>query len=375
MPSQIQSQESFNIGEVVTAERLNNHVNGATITAGAIYEQSATTSLQGTDDIIINQNGSLHKTTLNDVANLFAINPTIYAPINSPAFTGNPTAVTQDGTDNSTRLATTKWVKDQNYLASANYIIGVNSLTTGTNNNIYLENYQNASGIRINQSGSYVTKAIDIYTTAPSGTGIYVNSSGTSSVAFKALANGSATKGFYSEGTGINFQARTTGYSAYGTYIQNDYGYGSYLVNPSGAMRGSWIVNQGSTEGLYVQNTSSGKGIVVENATGTGVLITNTANGPAMKITNTGTGDSLYLEDTSGDSSPIRVDANGHMGIGVAPDSISGLAVDSSGIKFTNGGTISNIPLSSDGGYYLWHNGVWTSCTVFASGGRNYLTV
>ncbi|MFY9141560.1 gp53-like domain-containing protein [Sulfuricurvum sp.] len=36
---------------------------------------------------------------------------TVYAVLNSPAFTGNPTATTQASTDNSTRLATTAWAK------------------------------------------------------------------------------------------------------------------------------------------------------------------------------------------------------------------------------------------------------------------------
>src|SRR5690606_5580002 len=34
------------------------------------------------------------------------------APLNSPAFTGNPTAPTQDASDDSTKIATTAFVKD-----------------------------------------------------------------------------------------------------------------------------------------------------------------------------------------------------------------------------------------------------------------------
>lgn len=42
----------------------------------------------------------------------------IYARLASPAFTGTPTALTPSTSDDSTKIATTAWVKDQNYLDS-----------------------------------------------------------------------------------------------------------------------------------------------------------------------------------------------------------------------------------------------------------------
>ena len=42
-----------------------------------------------------------------------------YAPLAAPAFTGNPTATTQLSSDNSTRLATTAFVKNQGYATTA----------------------------------------------------------------------------------------------------------------------------------------------------------------------------------------------------------------------------------------------------------------
>ncbi len=48
---------------------------------------------------------------LNTVVNL-------KAPLASPVLTGNPTAPTQSASDDSTRLATTAFVKDQNYVPS-----------------------------------------------------------------------------------------------------------------------------------------------------------------------------------------------------------------------------------------------------------------
>ena len=43
-------------------------------------------------------------------ANTFSLDTTVYAPLASPAFTGNPTATTQSANDNSTKLATTAYV-------------------------------------------------------------------------------------------------------------------------------------------------------------------------------------------------------------------------------------------------------------------------
>ena len=46
------------------------------------------------------------------------VDGTAYAPLASPALTGNPTAPTQAANNNSTRIATTAYVKGQNYLTS-----------------------------------------------------------------------------------------------------------------------------------------------------------------------------------------------------------------------------------------------------------------
>ena len=57
---------------------------------------------------------------------------------------------------------------------------------------------------------------------------------------------------------------------------------------------------------------------------------------PAVTITQTGTGDAFVVNDVSPDSTPFRIDQDGHVGIGVAPSASQCLAVDSTGIKFSD---------------------------------------
>lgn len=60
---------------------------------------------------------------------------------------------------------------------------------------------------------------------------------------------------------------------------------------------------------------------------------------PAIKITQTGTGDCLRVEDSaSPDATPFVIDANGRVGVGVAPDSAAAITLDAGGIKLANSG-------------------------------------
>lgn len=54
-----------------------------------------------------------------DLAEALETELLLKAPLNSPALTGNPTATTQNTSDNSTRIATTAFVKSQSYLTTA----------------------------------------------------------------------------------------------------------------------------------------------------------------------------------------------------------------------------------------------------------------
>lgn len=55
----------------------------------------------------------------------------------------------------------------------------------------------------------------------------------------------------------------------------------------------------------------------------------------ALRITQLGTGEALRVEDsTNPDATPFVVDANGRVGIGIAPDATAALRLDANGIKF-----------------------------------------
>ena len=55
------------------------------------------------------------------------------------------------------------------------------------------------------------------------------------------------------------------------------------------------------------------------------------------------------VNDSSPDSTPFRIDANGRVGIGIAPDATVALNVDSTGIKFNSSATAQTVPyIASD---------------------------
>lgn len=95
--------------------------------------------------------------TLASAAATYATNSYVngtFAPNASPALTGNPTAPTQANGDNSTRLATTAFIKNQNYQPA----LGFTPIQQGNGgtilpNKIYL-GYDGAGGIRVQVDGN-----------------------------------------------------------------------------------------------------------------------------------------------------------------------------------------------------------------------------
>ena len=80
---------------------------------------------------------------------------------------------------------------------------------------------------------------------------------------------------------------------------------------------------------LTVSNTGTREVVTISN--------TAAATSDAVVITNLGSGNSLVVNDeTTPDSTRFAVANNGRVGIGVAPDAAVALAVDSTGIKFSD---------------------------------------
>lgn len=61
---------------------------------------------------------------------------------------------------------------------------------------------------------------------------------------------------------------------------------------------------------------------------------------PALRVTQTGAGESFRVEDSaSPDSSAFVISASGRVGVGVTPDTIAAINLDSGGIKYSDGTT------------------------------------
>jgi hypothetical protein len=70
------------------------------------------------------------------------------------------------------------------------------------------------------------------------------------------------------------------------------------------------------------------------------IIDVTTATSAALRVTQKGTANAIEVEDsTSPDSTRFVVDANGKVGIGVAPDTSAALKVDTNGIMFGDGTT------------------------------------
>jgi hypothetical protein len=80
----------------------------------------------------------------------------------------------------------------------------------------------------------------------------------------------------------------------------------------------------------------------LSGATFTGEMVINTtsSSNAALRVTQLGTANAIEVEDsTSPDATRFVVDANGKVGIGVAPDTTAALKVDTNGIMFGDGTT------------------------------------
>ena len=84
------------------------------------------------------------------------------------------------------------------------------------------------------------------------------------------------------------------------------------------------VKNSGSTgDVIYVVNSGTGAGIDISN-NGTGQSINiNNHSGIGINIVNTGTSDSLRIADENSDTTLLRVDASGRVGIGVGTSTIT----------------------------------------------------
>lgn len=113
---------------------------------------------------------------------------------------------------------------------------------------------------------------------------------------------------------------------------------------PASATNGDlWISNAASPKLTYrAGGINYNLAVLNQFNTFTGQMVINTTSSAAaaLRVTQLGTANAIEVEDsTSPDATRFVVDANGKVGIGVAPDATAALKVDSNGIKFGDGTT------------------------------------
>jgi hypothetical protein len=113
---------------------------------------------------------------------------------------------------------------------------------------------------------------------------------------------------------------------------------------PASATNGDlWISNAASPKITYrMGGVNYNLAVLNQFNTFTGQMVINTTSSStaALRVTQLGAGNAIEVEDsTSPDSTRFVVDANGKVGIGVAPDTSAALKVDTNGIMFGDGTT------------------------------------
>jgi hypothetical protein len=211
-----------------------------------------------------------------------------YAPLNSPQFNGNPRGPTPSLSDDDTSLATTAFVKGQGYITSSAltpYLTTADAATT------YFT-IASAAG-KANLSGATFTGKVN-FTPVSGVAGLNIGIGGTDTSSTTAGDMWVTTSG-----TTLNYRDG----------------------------QGTWRIV--ASRNLSNQFTSPQ---IVQTPIGT--------TAAALRVTQLGVGNAIEVEDsTSPDSTRFVVDQHGRVGIGVAPDTTAALKVDTNGIMFGDGTT------------------------------------
>ena len=149
---------------------------------------------------------------------------------------------------------------------------------------------------------------------------------------------------------------------------------GSQQAAPSSTVAGDlWIgsnINYKSWDGIT-------KAVANTNTTNTfqqPQIIGNSGASAALRITQLGTGAALVVEDsTTPDATSFVIDANGRVGVGVAPSTTAAIKVDAGGIMFGDGTTQFTAATTPDlSGYLTSANAALTYQTI--AGMSDYAT-
>jgi hypothetical protein len=133
-------------------------------------------------------------------------------------------------------------------------------------------------------------------------------------------------------------------------------------------MRGS-VTSYDSSTGVMVVNVTSTNGALFVSYSDWTITQLSTTAVPALRITSSDSSPAFLVEDsTNPDSTPFTISSTGKVGIGITPDSTACLALDSTGVKFSDGTvqtTAAIIPASNAGNVWTFSgDGTTTNWTL-----------
>ena len=242
--------------------------------------------------------------------------------------------------------ATESWVQSQGYLTSV-----PPPVLTGLTSDISWDNYSNIGRFLItggsSPDGMFFSARFNFDTFVPNqpstgdfwfnGTDFFYQGGGVKTIASQTwvTSQGYATTGQlsgYAPLAGATFSGKVNTTITATTAPIN---IGSQLTAPTATVAGDvWIganINYKSWDGVTkaVANTNT------TNQFSQGQAITVNSAVNAFRINQQGTGPALVVEDSaSPDATPFVIDANGKVGIGVAPDATAAIKIDGNGMSF-----------------------------------------
>jgi len=245
-----------------------------------------------------------------------------------------------------TGYATESWVQSQGYLTSV-----PPPALTGLTSDISWDNYSNTGRFLItggsSPDGMFFSARFNFDTFVPNqpstgdfwfnGTDFFYQGGGVKTIASQTwvTSQGYATTGQLS-GYALLAGATFTGkVNTTVTATTAPINIGSQLTAPTTTVAGDvWIganINYKSWDGITkaVANTNTTN----QFTQGQAITVNSAVN--AFRINQQGTGPALVVEDSvSPDATPFVIDANGKVGVGVAPDATAAIKVDANGISF-----------------------------------------
>jgi hypothetical protein len=220
-----------------------------------------------------------------------------YAPLNSPQFNGNPRGPTPSLSDNDTSLATTAFVKGQAYITS--------SALTGYATETYVNSTINTALVGY-ATESYVTSALTGYATEAYVAGLGYITSVDANAAFYPLT--SNPSGFVDSSFVYSQNYLQDAPSDGNQYARKD---GAWDIVSAGSSYITSVTSPLAVTGSDLSINLSAYAPLASPALTGNVTITTNSTSPALFIQQAGTGNILTLHDQAADTTFVAIDQNG----------------------------------------------------------------